>query len=165
MQPERQTLAKNTITTAKVYFMKTKLTPIVLLFSVVVMPAHAISAHYRAQLERSGCTQISATDGSCDISKTKAENAAQGDRTTAVHDPLREASLTSNTVSATVSNGFFNATVNGKKASVKRLNAHFYEIHGDGVVISLSLDENGITDASWNKTKGLDRGILQVTQK
>lgn len=38
-------------------------------------PAHAISAAYRQQLERSGCTQ--ATDGNgCDIHKTKAQNRA-----------------------------------------------------------------------------------------
>ncbi|MED5719232.1 hypothetical protein VZ117_23785, partial [Enterobacter hormaechei] len=59
----------------------------------------------------------------------------------------------------------FSATVNGKKASVKRLNANFYEIRGNGFVISLSLDENGITDASWNKTKGREHGILRVSQK
>ncbi len=33
------------------------------------------------------------------------------------------------------------------------------------VLISLSLDENGITDASWNKTKGREHGILRVSQK
>lgn len=145
--------------------MKTKFTLLALLFSVVVTPAHAINAHYRAQLERSGCTQISAGDGSCDISKTKAENAAQHEPTTSVQDPLREASFSSDTVNATLSNGFFSATVNGKKASVKRLNANFYEIRGNGFVISLSLDENGITDASWNKTKGREHGILRVSQK
>lgn len=145
--------------------MKTKFTLLALLFSVVVTPAHAINAHYRAQLERSGCTQISAGDGSCDISKTKAENAALHEPTTSVHDPLREASFSSDTVNATLSNGFFSATVNGKKASVKRLNANFYEIRGNGFVISLSLDENGITDASWNKTKGREHGILRVSQK
>ncbi|HCR0053390.1 hypothetical protein ASU91_06630 [Enterobacter hormaechei subsp. steigerwaltii] len=145
--------------------MKTKFTLLALLFSVVVTPTHAINAHYRAQLERSGCTQISAGDGSCDISKTKAENAAQHEPTTSVHDPLREASFSSDTVNATLSNGFFSATVNGKKASVKRLNANFYEIRGNGFVISLSLDENGITDASWNKTKGREHGILRVSQK
>ena len=145
--------------------MKTKFTLLALLFSVVVTPAHAINAHYRAQLERSGCTQISAGDGSCDISKTKAENAAQHEPTTSVHDPLREASFSSDTVNATLSNGFFSATVNGKKASVKRLNANFYEIRGNGFVISLSLDENGITDASLNKTKGREHGILRVSQK
>ncbi|CAH3743983.1 hypothetical protein [Enterobacter hormaechei] len=145
--------------------MKTKFTLLALLFSVVVTPAHAINAHYRAQLERSGCTQISAGDGSCDISKTKAENAAQHEPATSIHDPLREASFSSDTVNAKLSNGFFSATVNGKKASVKRLNANFYEIHGNGFVISLSLDENGITDASWNKTKGREHGILRVSQK
>ena len=145
--------------------MKTKFTLLALLFSVVVTPAHALNAHYRAQLEGSGCTQISAGDGSCDISKTKAENAAQHEPTTSVHDPLREASFSSDTVNATLSNGFFSATVNGKKASVKRLNANFYEIRGNGFVISLSLDENGITDASWNKTKGREHGILRVSQK
>ncbi|HAV1829028.1 hypothetical protein [Enterobacter hormaechei] len=145
--------------------MKTKFTLLALLFSVVVTPAHAINAHYRAQLERSGCTQISAGDGSCDISKTKAENASQHEPTTSVHDPLREASFSSDTVNATLSHGFFSATVNGKKASVKRLNANFYEIRGNGFVISLSLDENGITDASWNKTKGREHGILRVSQK
>ncbi|KTQ56023.1 hypothetical protein NS29R_04285 [Enterobacter hormaechei subsp. xiangfangensis] len=130
-----------------------------------VSPAHAINAHYRAQLGRSGCTQMSAGDGSCDISKTKAENAAQHEPATSIHDPLREASFSSDTVNATLSNGFFSATVNGKKASVKRLNANFYEIRGNGFVISLSLDENGITDASWNKTKGREHGILRVSQK
>ncbi|MFT2603542.1 hypothetical protein ACMWQW_27040, partial [Escherichia coli] len=38
---------------------------------VAAAPAHAISAKYREQLERSGCTQM--TDGiTCDIHKTKA---------------------------------------------------------------------------------------------
>lgn len=142
-----------------------KLMMIVICATLAATPAHAINAHYRAQLERSGCTQISDGDGSCDITKTKAENAAQHDQTTTIHDPMRAATFSSSTVNATISNGFFSATLNGKKATVKRLNAGFYEIHGNGVVISFSLDENGITDASWNKTKGRDHGILQVRQK
>ncbi|HCH0657237.1 TPA: hypothetical protein ACOEP7_002399 [Enterobacter asburiae] len=142
-----------------------KLMMIVISAAVAAAPAYAINAHYRAQLERSGCTQISDGDGSCDINKTKAENAAQNEQKKTVQDPMREASFSSDTVNATISNGFFNATVNGKKATVKRLNAAFYEIHGNGVVISFSLNENGITDASWNKTKGRDHGILQVRQK
>ncbi|EMF0717951.1 hypothetical protein [Citrobacter sp. Marseille-Q6884] len=43
---------------------------------LVTAPAHAINAKYRAQLERSGCTQITEADGTCDIHKTKAQNAA-----------------------------------------------------------------------------------------
>ncbi|MHA1139621.1 hypothetical protein [Enterobacter mori] len=142
-----------------------KLMMIVISATMAAAPAYAINAHYRAQLERSGCTQITDGDGSCDINKTKAENAAQHDQTKTIHDPMREASFSSDTVNATISNGFFSATLNGKKAAVKRLNATFYEIHGEGFVISFSLDENGITDASWNKTKGRDHGILQVRQK
>ncbi len=99
--------------------------------------------------------------------KQAMENAAavQHAQEAKVHDPLREASFSSNGLHATLSNGFFSATVNVKKATVKRLNANFYEIHGNGFVISISLDENGITDASWNKAKGREHGLLQVTQK
>lgn len=46
-----------------------------LLTLATAAPAHAISAAYRAKLERSGCTQL--TDGNgCDIHKTKAQNEA-----------------------------------------------------------------------------------------
>lgn len=40
-------------------------------------PAHAINATYAKQLERSGCTQVSETQG-CDIHKTRAANAKAG---------------------------------------------------------------------------------------
>ncbi len=42
-----------------------------------IAPAHAISAKYVEQLERSGCTQVTEAQG-CDIHKTKAENAKAG---------------------------------------------------------------------------------------
>lgn len=44
------------------------------LLAASVSPAFAISASYRAKLERSGCTQVSEADGSCNINKTKAQN-------------------------------------------------------------------------------------------
>lgn len=40
-------------------------------------PAQAINATYAKQLERSGCTQVSESQG-CDIHKSKAENAKAG---------------------------------------------------------------------------------------
>ncbi|MCS6039260.1 hypothetical protein LNP20_15460 [Klebsiella pneumoniae subsp. pneumoniae] len=47
---------------------------------------HAISAKYREQLERSGCTQM--TDGiTCDIHKTKAEKPPPRSRPTAAFGP------------------------------------------------------------------------------
>lgn len=42
-----------------------------------IAPAHAINAKFAQQLERSGCTQVTETQG-CDIHKTKAENAKAG---------------------------------------------------------------------------------------
>ncbi len=41
------------------------------------LPAHAMNAKYRHQLEKSGCTQVSELEG-CDIHKSKAENAKAG---------------------------------------------------------------------------------------
>lgn len=84
----------------------------------------------------------------------------------AVHvaDPLREATFSANGIKATINNGFTQATINGKKAIVKRSNAHFYEIKGAGYILSISLDVDGVTDASWNKTNGRDHGILNVVQ-
>ncbi|UYU33917.1 hypothetical protein [Siccibacter colletis] len=46
---------------------------ILALLAVVATPSHAISAKYRAQLERSGCTQITELQG-CDIHQTKMQN-------------------------------------------------------------------------------------------
>ena len=55
--------------------MKKTLITLAVFAAIAVSPAHAISAKYRAQLERSGCTQM--TDGNgCDIHKTKTQNAA-----------------------------------------------------------------------------------------
>lgn len=54
-----------------------------------IASAHAISAKYAEQLERSGCTQVTEAQG-CDIHKTKAENAKAGFGTAA---PAAEGSL------------------------------------------------------------------------
>ena len=55
-------------------------TPSLLAAGIVLVAstsAHAIDAKYRHLLERSGCTQVSETQG-CDIHKTKKENAKAG---------------------------------------------------------------------------------------
>ncbi|WP_333010354.1 hypothetical protein [Kluyvera sichuanensis] len=49
---------------------------VVVLATLSTSPAYAISAHYRAQLEKSGCTQVTDGNGTCDIHKTKAQNQA-----------------------------------------------------------------------------------------
>lgn len=50
----------------------------VVLFSAPLFTskAYAISSTYRAQLERSGCTQVTELNGTCDIHLTKAQNKA-----------------------------------------------------------------------------------------
>lgn len=50
---------------------------IVTLTLLGMAPAHAINAKYAQQLEHSGCTQVTESQG-CDIHKTKAENAKAG---------------------------------------------------------------------------------------
>ena len=55
-------------------------TPSLLAAGIVLVAstsAHAIDAKYRQLLERSGCTQVSETQG-CDIHKTKRQNAKAG---------------------------------------------------------------------------------------
>ena len=52
------------------------------LAALAAMPAQAINAKYREQLERSGCNEMNA-GVTCDIHKTKAQNAKQGPQTVA----------------------------------------------------------------------------------
>ncbi|POU71455.1 hypothetical protein C3387_03725 [Leclercia sp. LSNIH6] len=94
-----------------------------------------------------------------------AHEAVQHSQAAHVADPLREASFSANGIKASINNGFTQATINGKKATVKRFNANFYEVRSAGYVLSISLDADGVTDASWNKTHGRDNGILNVVQK
>jgi hypothetical protein len=57
--------------------MKKAILPALLILIAAQSPAYAINDKYRKQLEQSGCTQISETQG-CDIHKSKAENAKAG---------------------------------------------------------------------------------------
>lgn len=70
-----------------------------LFVSPFIMPeqAHAISAHYRAQLERSGCTQVTESNGTCDIHKTKAEN-AKAAKTPAMQEHAKIAAMLEDSV-------------------------------------------------------------------
>jgi hypothetical protein len=94
-------------------------------------PAYAISAKYRQQLERSGCTEVSEAQG-CDIRKSKAENAKAGFVTeapasngnSASHTPYAGQWVAKSTEGATVAtiriDGKEQVWVNGKKVKAKR---------------------------------------------
>ncbi|MGZ0720207.1 hypothetical protein ACXNAM_05530 [Kluyvera cryocrescens] len=114
------------------------------------------------QNRQQGINNAALTAAYANAANATAEQHAQAAH---VADPMREATFSSNVLKATLSNGFFSATINGKKATVKRVNANFYEIRGAGYVISVSMNAEGIDSASWNKTHGRDNGILTVTQK
>lgn len=70
-----QTLGKAPIRTEN--RMNKLILPALALLILVQSPAYAINDKYRKQLEQSGCTQVSETQG-CDIHKSKAENARAG---------------------------------------------------------------------------------------
>ncbi|UYM57777.1 hypothetical protein [Leclercia adecarboxylata] len=57
--------------------MKKIITFLAVSVAIAAPAAHAINAHYRDQLIRSGCTQMTEAQG-CDIYKTKAQNEAAG---------------------------------------------------------------------------------------
>lgn len=57
--------------------MKKIITFLAMSVAIAAPTAHAINAHYRDQLIRSGCTQVTEAQG-CDIHKTKAQNEAAG---------------------------------------------------------------------------------------
>ena len=94
-------------------------------------PAYAISAKYRQQLERSGCTQVTEAQG-CDIKKSKAENAKAGFGTEAPADqggatkqtPYAGQWVAKGTAGATVAtirvDKKEHVWVNGKKVKAKR---------------------------------------------
>ncbi|MFC0227372.1 hypothetical protein [Serratia aquatilis] len=95
-----------------------------------ISPAHAINAKYAQQLERSGCTQVSESQG-CDIHKTKAENAKNGfgtlptTETTATNSPytgewVATFPQTGTTVATIRIDAKDHAWVNGKKVKAKK---------------------------------------------
>jgi hypothetical protein len=109
---------------------KTLAIAIVALLSVNTS-AYAISAKYRQQLERSGCTQASEAQG-CDITKTKEENAKAGFDTglsvekakTSNQTPYAGQWVARSTTGATVAtiriDNEEHVWVNGKKVKAKR---------------------------------------------
>jgi hypothetical protein len=114
-----------------------KLVMIAVTFQRGRAPAHAINAKSKRASAVPLCTK---TDGSVLAISTKASDGKCRNTTCAKPFTIPCVKPHSHrTVNATISNGFFSATVNGKKATVKRLNANFYEIHGKDLLYPLAL--------------------------
>jgi len=57
------------------------------------------------------------------------------------------------------------ASINSVKAVVKRYNASYYEISGNGYTASISLNADGVETASYTKAHSCTHGFMQVIQK
>lgn len=90
---------------------------------------------------------------------------AQAAKAPYVADPLREATFTAPGVVVKINNGFTKATVNGAKGVVKRYNASYYEISGNGYTASISLNNDGVEAATYTKAHSRAHGVMQVVQK
>jgi hypothetical protein len=134
--------------------------------------AHAINAKYRRQLERSGCTQVSETQG-CDITKTKEENANAGFVTeysankdkTANQSPYAGqwvAKSTSGTTVATIRiDGKERVWVNGKKVKAKRSDGALV-IHVGKITFTIQGDRRLKDEGYWIDSDAGTKGSIIV---
>lgn len=81
--------------------MNTQLTLIALFFTIAADSAYAINTHYRAQLEQSRYTDMSANDGSRNIHSSKSQNAIQKSYA-ALYNSMREAYFSLNVINTMI---------------------------------------------------------------
>ncbi|WP_318378300.1 hypothetical protein [Enterobacter sp.] len=118
----------------------------VMLSGLMISNAFAISESYRAKLKKSGCTQVTEANGTCDINKSKAANSQHKDTVYKLDD-----------VSVVIKSDQ-SVTVNGKYAAVseKNANATVYEQGIYTVIVyakKVSLMKNGVYVADMKKDK------------
>lgn len=148
--------------------------------------SQAITETYRIKLLHSGCTQITESQG-CNINKSKSWNAKHG-FSEEIKDgqsepPRNEAkAVTGSRVHAVkligrdfdevkrqpfdilvnIGEGFTKAMINDKPAKITRKQPDFYEIKGNGYIISVAMNGMGVESAAWNHYKGRDHGMLNI---
>ena len=135
-------------------------------------PAHAISAKYRQQLERSGCTQVSEAEG-CDIHKTKAENAKAGfvneaavpKGAAASQTPYAGQWVAKNTAGATVATIRVDTKehvwVNGKRVNAKRSDGALV-FHDGKITFTIQGDRRLKNEDAWVDSDAGTKGPIVV---
>ena len=136
-------------------------------------PAHAISAKYRQQLERSGCTEVSEMQG-CDIKKTKAQNAKAGfvNEATASKGsaatsktPYAGQWVAKNTDGATVAtirvDKKEHVWVNGKRVNAKRSDGALV-FHDGKITFTIQGDRNLKNEDGWSDSDAGTKGPIVV---
>jgi|GEM_PF-535761 hypothetical protein len=145
-----------------------KLILIAIISSLISSNAFAISASYRAKLEHSGCTQLTEANGTCDINKSRKEN----NHNSHVANRLHAVTLTGRDYDesakktfpllVSIGEGFTQATINDEPVKITHQQKDFYELRGNGYIVSVAMDDKGIESASWNHYKGRAHGTLNI---
>ncbi|MBV6822270.1 hypothetical protein [Pseudomonas sp. PD9R] len=132
-------------------------------------PAYAINDKYRKQLEQSGCTQVSETQG-CDIHKSKAENAKAGfsnpaaDSSTA-QTPYAGQWVAKSDSGATVATIRIDAKeqvwVNGKRVNAKRTDGTLQFRQGK-ITFTIQGDRRLTGEDYWTDSDAGTKGPIEI---
>jgi hypothetical protein len=132
-------------------------------------PAYAINEKYRQQLEQSGCTQVSETQG-CDIHKTKAENAKAGFTNPAADSATTQTpyagqwvakSDSGDTVATIRIDAKEQVWVNGKRVDAKRTDGTLQFRQGK-VLFTLQGDRRLQNEDYWMDSDAGTKGPIQI---
>jgi hypothetical protein len=149
--------------------MKRVILPALVVLMAAQSPAYAINDKYRKQLEQSGCTQVSETQG-CDIHKSKAENAKAGFSNPAAETPAAPTPYVGQWVAksdsgATVATIRIDAKeqvwVNGKKVSAKRTDGTLQFRQGK-LLFTLQGDRRLQNEDYWTDSDAGTKGPIQI---
>ena len=123
--------------------------PALVILLTAQSPAYAINDKYRKQLEQSGCTQVSETQG-CDIHKSKAENAKAG---------------FTNDAGATVATIRIDAKeqvwVNGKRVDAKRTDGTL-QFHQGKLTFTIQGDRRLTGEDYWTDSDAGTKGPIEI---
>lgn len=143
--------------------------PALVILLTAQAPAYAINDKYRKQLEQSGCTQVSETQG-CDIHKSKAENAKAGftnpatDSTT-TQTPYAGQWVAKSDSGATVATIRIDAKeqvwVNGKRVDAKRTDGTL-QFHQGKLAFTIQGDRRLTGEDYWTDSDAGTKGPIEI---
>jgi hypothetical protein len=143
--------------------------PALVILIAAQSPAYAINDKYRKQLEQSGCTQVSETQG-CDIHKTKAENAKAGFTNPAADSSSTQTpyagqwvakSDTGTTVATIRIDAKEQVWVNGKRVTAKRTDGTLQFRQGK-ILFTLQGDRRLQNEDQWMDSDAGTKGQIQI---
>lgn len=143
--------------------------PALALFIAAQTPVYAISDKYRQQLEQSGCTQVSETQG-CDIHKSKAENAKAGFTNPVADDATTQTPYAGQWVAKTDAGETVatvridakeNVWVNGKSVAAKRTDGTL-QFHQGKLTFTIQGDRRLQNEDYWTDSAAGTKGPIEI---